>query len=194
MRKIIQEHIKDSITVKEKLLHNTEIISKIEFITGEIVEAYKNGKKLLIAGNGGSAADAQHMAAELVGKFYLDRKGLFTIALNTNTSILTSIANDYNFNKIFSRQIQAYGEKGDVFIGISTSGNSANIIEALKEANKKGILTVGVVGGKACKIDEISNYCIKIPSDKTPIIQEAHIMIGHIICELIEKKLFTKEK
>lgn len=186
----VKNYIEDSIETKQKILNDEKIISIIEKVADEIIKAYKSNKKVLIAGNGGSAADAQHIAAELVSKFYFDRPGLSAVALNSNTSILTSIANDYGYEKVFSKQIEAHGEQGDIFIGISTSGNSANIVSALEEAKKKGLFTIGLVGEKSCKMDELCDYIIKIPSSETPKIQESHIMIGHIICAIVEEKLF----
>jgi D-sedoheptulose 7-phosphate isomerase len=156
------------------------------------VDVYKTGNKTLIAGNGGSAADAQHIAGEFVSRFYFDRPGLASIALTTDTSIITAIGNDYGYEKLFSRQLQANGVKGDMFIGISTSGNSANVIEALKECKEKGIITVGLTGEKGGKMAEMCDYCIKIPSNETPRVQESHILIGHIICAVVEEAIFGK--
>lgn len=186
----VKNYIQDSIATKQKILNDEKMISTIEKIADEIVKAYKSNKKVLIAGNGGSAADAQHIAGELVSKFYFDRPGLSAIALNVNTSIITAIGNDYGYEKVFSKQIEAHGEQGDIFIGISTSGNSVNIIAALEEAKKKGIVTIGLVGEKSCKMEKICDYIIKIPSSETPKIQESHIMIGHIICAIVEEKMF----
>lgn len=186
----IKNYIKSSIDTKTKILEDENIISAINQISGEIVSAYKNGKKVLTAGNGGSAGDAQHIAGELVSKFFFDRPGLTAFSLTTDSSILTAIGNDYGFEKSFSRQIQANACKGDVFIGISTSGNSENIILALEEAKSKGLITVGLTGEKECKMDGLCNYIIHVPSSVTPTIQESHIMIGHIICALVEETMF----
>lgn len=188
----IENYIKDSIATKQALLEDKGIISTIEKVVEVIVEGYKNDKKVLIAGNGGSAADAQHIAGELVSRFYFDRPGLASIALTTDSSILTAIGNDYGYDMTFSRQVQANGQKGDVFIGISTSGNSKNILAAIEEAKKKGITTVGFVGKNSCKMDEECDFVIKVPSSETPKIQESHIMIGHIICAMVESKMFKK--
>ena len=188
----IKDYIKDSIDTKSKILNDESILNMIQNIANEIVKGYKNGKKVLTAGNGGSAGDAQHIAGELVSKFFFDRPGLSAFSLATDTSILTAIGNDYGYEKSFSRQIQANGCKGDIFIGISTSGNSKNIVLALQEAKKKGIVTVGLVGSKSCDMDELCDYIIKIPSSSTPTIQESHIMIGHIICALVEEAIFSK--
>lgn len=192
MEKFIQNYIEDSIKTKKELLENNEKIALVKTIAQKIAEAYKNGKKVLIAGNGGSAADAQHIVGELVSKFYFDRPALPAIALTVDTSVLTAIGNDYGYEKTFARQVQALGNEGDIFIGISTSGNSPNILEALKEADNKGLVSVGFTGNSPCKMDEICQYCIKVPSVETPKIQESHIMIGHIICALVEKELFLQ--
>lgn len=192
MIKYIKRQIKESIKTKELIVSNKEIINLITCTAKECIKAYKNGNKILIAGNGGSAADAQHIAGELVSRFYFDRPGLAALALTTDTSILTAIGNDYGYEKLFSRQVQANGIKGDIFIGISTSGNSKNIIEAFNECKDKEITTIGLTGNKNCLMDEICDICIKIPSSSTPRIQESHILIGHIICAIIEEELFGK--
>ena len=190
----IKSYIQDSINTKTKILNNEKILSVINAVADKITEAYKNGKKVLTAGNGGSAGDAQHIAGELVSKFFFDRPGLQAFSLATDTSILTAIGNDYGYEKSFSRQIQANANEGDVFIGISTSGNSKNIILALEEARKKGVITVGLVGEKECKMDGLCDYIIHVPSSSTPTIQESHIMIGHIICALVEENIFSPAK
>lgn len=188
----IENQVKKSIDVKQQFLNNMELMNLIKEVSFKIVEAYKNGNKTLIAGNGGSAADAQHIAGEFVSKFYFDRPGLASLALTTDTSIITAIGNDYGYEKLFSRQVQANGVKGDVFIGISTSGNSANIIEALKECKEKGIISVGFTGENGGKMAEMCDYCIKVPSNETPRVQEVHILIGHIICAVVEEAIFGK--
>ena len=157
-----------------------------------VVEVLKRGNKVLLCGNGGSAADAQHIAAELTGRYKTERRGLAGIALTTDTSALTAISNDYGYNKVFDRQVEALANSGDLLIGISTSGNSKNIIEALKECKKKKIITVGLTGGKDCEMDNLCDICIKIPSTSTPRIQESHIVVGHIICAIIEEEMFGK--
>ncbi|MGE5329791.1 MAG: SIS domain-containing protein [Deltaproteobacteria bacterium] len=188
----INYQIKEALNIKQ-IIHKDESFSKlIESICEEAVNVYKSGKKILLAGNGGSAGDAQHMAAEIVNKFYFDREGLPAIALTTNTSILTAIGNDYGYENIFARQIQAYGIEGDMFIGISTSGNSPNIIKALEECKKKKIVTVGLTGSSGGNMLELCDYCIRVQSEETPRIQETHILIGHIICSVIEKAIFGK--
>ena len=156
--------------------------------------AYKKNKKVLWFGNGGSAADAQHLACELVSKFCMEREAIPSIALNTNTSILTAVSNDYGYDKVFERQIEAFAEKGDVLIGITTSGESLNVIRALKSGKKMGAVTVAFTGKRADKLKDFVDYLITVPSDNTPHIQESHIMIGHIICYLVEKELFGNGK
>lgn len=192
MQNYIQNQIKESINIKQHILSNNVILNLIQSITTEIIKAYKNGNKTILAGNGGSAADAQHISAEFVGKFYFDRPALSSIALTVNSSIITAIGNDYGYENIFSRQIQANGMEGDVFIGITTSGNSQSIIEAFKECKKRGIITVCFTGENANISSSICDYCIKIPSTDTPRIQESHILIGHIICALTEKTIFEE--
>ena len=154
-----------------------------------IIESYKNEGKVLTAGNGGSAGDAQHIAAEFVSKFFLERPALSAISLTTNTSILTSIGNDYDHEIVFARQLQAHGNKGDIFIAISTSGNSKNVVRAAKTAQKLGLKVIGLIGKKPSQLDSFCDIAIKVPSDVTPIIQESHIMIAHIICALVEKQI-----
>lgn len=189
MKDFITNYISDSIKTKESILSNPELLSKIEKASQLIIESYKNDGKVLTAGNGGSAADAQHIAAEFVSKFLIERPALSAISLGTNTSILTSIGNDYDHEIVFARQIQAHGRKGDIFIAISTSGNSKNIVKAAQTAQELGLKVIGLIGQKASKLDEYCDVAIKVPSDKTPIIQESHIMIAHIICALVEKKV-----
>ena len=190
----IDEYIKETISTKEKILNDNTIKNTINMIVEKLVEAYKNDNKMIIAGNGGSAADSQHIACEMISKLNINRKALNAHALNTNTSVITSIGNDFGFEFIFSLQIEAIGKPGDIFIALSTSGESTNIINALIAAKKNNIITLSITGMKYCQVDKISDYVIKIPSAKTPIIQESQIMIGHIICSLVEKQLFYKEK
>lgn len=188
----IDEYIKETISTKEKILNDEYIKKTIVKIVCLLVEAYKTNNKMIIAGNGGSAADAQHIACEMISKMNINRKALNAHALNTNTSVITSIGNDFGFEYIFSRQIEAIGKSGDIFIALSTSGESTNLINALLEAKKNNIRTLSITGINDCKMDKISDYVIKVPSGKTPIIQESQIMIGHIICSLVEKQLFAK--
>tara|TARA_Y100000748_G_C15490102_1_gene486157 strand:+ start:965 stop:1564 length:600 start_codon:yes stop_codon:yes gene_type:complete len=188
----IKKQIEDSFRVKQSILQNEEIIQLILDISKEAIDAYKAGNKTILAGNGGSAADAQHIAGEFVSRFYFDRPGLPSLALSTDTSVITAIGNDYGYKKVFSRQIQANGKRGDIFIAISTSGNSANILEALKESKKHGIITVGLTGKSGGLMKELCDYCICVPSNETPRIQEAHILIEHIICSIVEEEIFGK--
>ena len=189
MKDFITNYISDSIKTKESILSNPELVLRIEKASKLIIESYKNGGKVLTAGNGGSAADAQHIAAEFVSKFLIERPALSAISLGTNTSILTSIGNDYDHEIVFARQIQAHGRKGDIFIAISTSGNSKNIVKAAQTAQELGLKVVGLIGQKTSKLDEYCDVAIKVPSEMTPIIQESHIMIAHIICALVEKEV-----
>jgi D-sedoheptulose 7-phosphate isomerase len=188
----IKKNISESIQVKQNILENPELLSKISQVSQEIINAFKNDKKVLFCGNGGSAADAQHIAAELSGRFYFDREPLFAEALHVNTSYITAVANDYSYDEVFSRLVKAKGRAGDILIGISTSGNSKNVIKAIEVANEKGMITIGMTGKTGGKMKEICKYLINVPSTDTPRIQEAHIMIGHIICEIVEKVLFEK--
>ena len=188
----IKGHFADSILVKEQILKDENLITLIKNASLEVIKAYKNGNKTLLAGNGGSAADAQHIAGEFVSRFYFDRPGIASIALTTDTSILTAIGNDYGYENLFARQVQAQGVKGDVFIGISTSGNSKNILKALEFCKQKEIISIGLSGASGGAMNELCDYCIKVPSTCTPRIQEAHILIGHIICAIVEEELFGK--
>lgn len=184
--------MKESSIIKEKLLKK-EIIETIIKIADAIVKAYKKNKKVILFGNGGSAADAQHIAAELVGKYRLSRPGLNAIALTTNTSSLTAISNDLSFEAVFARQIEAIGQAGDVAIGITTSGKSKNIIEALRIAKKKGLIAVVLTGIEGEYLKKSVDYLICVPSKETPRIQETHILIGHILCGIVEKTIFANE-
>ncbi|RTJ52006.1 phosphoheptose isomerase [Campylobacter jejuni] len=188
----IKEHFTDSILVKEQILKDENLITLIKNASLEVIKAYRNGNKTLLAGNGGSAADAQHIAGEFVSRFYFDRPGIASIALSTDTSILTAISNDYGYENLFARQVQAQGVKGDIFIGISTSGNSKNILKALEFCKQKEIISIGLSGASGGAMNELCDYCIKVPSTCTPRIQEAHILIGHIICAIVEEELFGK--
>lgn len=188
----ISQVIENSIKIKNGILNDKEQILLIDRVSKEIIKALKNKKKVLFCGNGGSAADAQHLASELSGKFYLDRKALPAEALHVNSSFLTAVANDYSYEEVFSRAIEASGKNGDVLFAISTSGNSANIIRAIKKANEKGMITVGLTGETGGRMNEICKYLIKVPSKDTPRIQECHVLIGHIICEIVEKNIFQK--
>jgi D-sedoheptulose 7-phosphate isomerase len=190
----IEAIISSSIAVKERMLNDKLMIETIEQVANALVTAYKSGRKLLIAGNGGSAADAQHVAAEFVGRFYYDRPSLPAMALTTDTSILTAIGNDYGYDQVFSRQVEGNAVAGDVFIAISTSGNSPSIVRALEAARAKGVVTVGLTGEKPAKMDDLCDYLFKIPSADTPRVQEGHFIIEHILCQLVEERLFPKDK
>ena len=190
----IAESIKQSIETKQKILSDTGLIETIREVASHCAEAFCNGNKVLFCGNGGSAADAQHLAAEFSGRFYYDRPPLPSEALHVNTSYLTAVANDYSYDEVYSRIIKGSGNEGDILIAISTSGNSTNIINALKVANELGLITVGMTGETGGKMKEHCDYLINVPSTDTPRIQESHILIGHIICELVEAALFPKEQ
>lgn len=192
MKKKILSIIKASIETKEKLLVNEELINTIAKIADLIAGTFQQGNRVYFCGNGGSAADAQHLAAEFSGRFYTDRKALPAEALHCNTSYLTAVANDYSFDVIYSRLIDGIGEEGDMLIGLSTSGNSSNICNAFETARKKKIITVGLTGEDGGKLKSLSDYLINIPSNDTPRIQESHIMAGHIICQLVEEKLYPQ--
>jgi D-sedoheptulose 7-phosphate isomerase len=182
--------IGDSISVKKKILGDEGLVNLMNEVADECIAAFRQGNRVLLAGNGGSAADAQHIAAELVGRYAFDRPGLPSIAFTTDTSMLTAIGNDYGYDQIFRRQLEANGRKGDVFIGISTSGNSANVIAAMQRARELGIITVGLTGQSGGEMRSLCDYCVQVPSTSTPRIQESHIMLGHIICDLVEEALF----
>jgi D-sedoheptulose 7-phosphate isomerase len=190
MKDYIKNHITDHIAVAEKLLSDKHIEEGVISASSEIMKAFRNHSKLLLAGNGGSAADSQHIAGEFVNRFYFDREGLPAIALTTDTSVLTAIGNDYSFDILFSRQVSSLGNKGDVFWALSTSGNSENIIKALTECRKRGIISIGFTGENGGKMAGLCDILIKVPSTETPRIQEMHILLAHIICALVEKEMF----
>ena len=186
---MILAQVEESIRVRQALLADEALMEKIASVAGVIVDAYKAGHKTLWAGNGGSAADAQHMAGELVNKFTFDRPGLAALSLSTDTSIITAVGNDYGFDRLFARQVEAQGCKGDVFIGISTSGHSKNLVEALPACRAKGITAIALVGANPCPMDDY-DYVIHVPSVETPRIQECQTLIGHILCYIVEQELF----
>ena len=188
---LIKRNISDSIRIKQKLLQNDDIMVDIIKVADLIVEAFNKGNKLLFCGNGGSAADAQHLAAEFSGKYYLNRPPLHAEALHTDTSFMTAVSNDFSFDEVYARLIQGIGKQGDILIGMSTSGNSKNVIKALEEAKKKNIMTIGFTGKANGNMKSYCDYLINIPSDDTPRIQECHLMLGHAICELVENELFS---
>lgn len=193
IREMVQTQAEESAAMKNRMIADEDLMGKIVEVAGVLCKAYGCGHKTLWAGNGGSAADAQHMVGEIVNKFYFDRPGLPALALNTNSSVVTAIANDYGYDKVFSKQLEGCAEEGDVFIGLSTSGNSANLVEALDICRKKGIVTVALVGERACRMDAY-DYVIHIPSTVTPRVQEGHTLVGHILCSIIEESVFGKEK
>jgi len=192
MQQEIRTILQASINVKLAILSDAVLMLKIEEVTHLISNAFSNGNKVLFCGNGGSAADAQHLAAEFSGRFYTDRDPLPSEALHCNTSYITAVANDYGYDVVYSRIVKGTGKPGDVLVGLSTSGNSVNIVKAFEQAKKIGMICVGMTGEGGGKLKDISDHLINVPSTDTPRIQEAHITIGHIVCELVEKELFKK--
>jgi D-sedoheptulose 7-phosphate isomerase len=193
MKERIKKEIKDSAELKMKIYSNEDLIDKIITVCQVVIDCYKQEGKTLFAGNGGSAADSQHIAAEFVSRYLFDRPGMASIALTTDTSILTAIGNDYGYELLFARQLQAIGKKNDVFFAISTSGNSKNIVKALKVSKELGIISVGLTGSSIGEMDGLCDYIIKVPSNYTPRIQESHILIGHIICGVVESYFHERE-
>jgi D-sedoheptulose 7-phosphate isomerase len=191
MKSKIQNIINDSIAVKSQLLNDEVLLSRIIEVVHLIVSAFRNGNKVYFCGNGGSAADAQHLAAELSGRFYINRDALPAEALHCNTSYLTAVANDYDFDVIYARLIKGFVNKGDVLIGLSTSGNSKNILKAFEAAREKEAITIGFTGSTGGQLKDLSDYLFNVPSKDTPRIQESHIMIGHIICQFVEAEYFA---
>jgi D-sedoheptulose 7-phosphate isomerase len=189
----VKQLIQNSINTKSLLLEDNNTIDIINKCVEAITNAFHKGNKVLFCGNGGSAADAQHLAAEFSGRFYIDRKALPSEALHTNTSYLTAVANDYSYDVVYSRLIEGIGNKDDILVGLSTSGNSKNVINAIKTANERNITTIGFTGEIGGEMNTICDYIIKVPSNDTPRIQECHMLIGHIICELVEKQIFKNE-
>jgi len=187
----IKEVINESIKTKQLILENAELLEMINTVSDICTQALQADKKILFCGNGGSAADAQHLAAEFSGRFYFDREPLFAEALHVNTSYLTAVANDYSYDEIYSRLVKAKVRKGDVLIGISTSGNSKNIIRAFEQAKIQGGITIAMTGETGGKMKDVVDYLLNMPSTDTPRIQESHIMVGHIVCELVEKNIFS---
>lgn len=188
----VKRIIEDSISLKQKILKSNDLLISIEQVVATCTEALCQGNKILFCGNGGSAADAQHLAAELSGRFYFDRPPLDAEALHVNTSYLTAVANDYSFDEVFARMVRAMGKEGDILVGLSTSGNSPNIIKAFQAAHEKGLITIAFTGETGGKLRPLSDFLINVPSSDTPRIQESHIMIGHILCEQIEEKIFKE--
>jgi D-sedoheptulose 7-phosphate isomerase len=190
----VTQHIAESVRVKQAILDDPQLLAKIAEVAEVCADAYQKGGKVIFAGNGGSAADAQHLAGELVSKFYFDRPALPAIALTTDTSVMTAIGNDYGFERLFARQVEAHGNRGDVFVGISTSGNSRNVVEAVLTCRELGITSVGLTGSNPCRMDDICDHVIKVPSVETPRIQECQTLIGHLICCIVEARLFTPKQ
>ena len=188
---MIRKAIQESIAVKERILADNILLEKIENVARLAVEVFRQDGKMLFCGNGGSAADAQHIAAELSGRFYMDRKPLFAEALHVNASYMTAVANDYGFEQVYSRMVGAAGKKGDMLVAISTSGNSKNITLAAEKAKMQGMIVIGLTGKNGGNLAEFCDILLNIPSTDTPRIQEAHILIGHILCEIIESELFV---
>ena len=191
MRDRIKDCIKNSADNYNRLLMDLKLQGNIEKIAHAGVTAFRNDKKMLFCGNGGSASDAQHIAAELSGRFYTNRPPLYAEALHVNSSYMTAVANDYGYDETYARMLEACGREGDLLIGISTSGNSVNVIKALEKGNSIGLTTIGFTGANGGKMDDICDVMIKVPSNDTPRIQEAHILIGHVICQLIEEEMFS---
>jgi D-sedoheptulose 7-phosphate isomerase len=190
MKSRIKSSIKSSVENHTRVLNDANLQINIERIVTNSIEAFKNDKKMLFCGNGGSASDAQHIAAELSGRFYKDRPPLYAEALHVNSSYMTAVANDYGYEETYARMVEAFGRKGDVLVGISTSGNSPNVVKAMQNAKEIGMVTVGFTGSKGGKMKEICDIMIQVSSDDTPRIQEVHILVGHIICQLIEEEMF----
>lgn len=188
----IADALRASIAAKQKLLQDEEMLRTVDEVARQMVQSFKAGGKVLFCGNGGSAADAQHLAAELSGRYYFDRPPLHAEALHTNTSYLTAVANDYGYDEVFSRAVQAQGRKGDVLIGISTSGNSVNVVKALTAAKELEMVTVGMTGESGGKMKALCRFTLRAPSSDTPRIQECHITLGHILCEIVERELFAQ--
>jgi D-sedoheptulose 7-phosphate isomerase len=192
MQSSIQEIIQKSIDTKKAILQSPTLLATIAEVVEVVTAAYQKDKRVYFCGNGGSAADAQHLAAEFSGRFYIDRPPLYAEALHVNTSYVTAVANDYSYDDIYARMIQAAGRSGDVLFAISTSGNSKNVIKAIEVAQQQGVICVGMTGEKGGKMKETCDYLLNVPSNETPRIQESHILVGHIICELVEIALFKK--
>lgn len=186
----IQERMEAAVTVQRRLLKDSLLMETLIGVIQKTIASFRGGGKVLLCGNGGSAADAQHIAAELSGKFYKKRPPLFAEALHVNTSYLTAVGNDYSFEEIFSRLVEAQGKKGDILIGLSTSGNSKNVVRAIQKASALGMITVGFTGENPGKMGELCQHLLKVPSKDTPRIQESHILLGHVLCEAVEKALF----
>lgn len=194
MKTTLLKAFEESVSTKQKIIQDNVLLEKIELLTNKIIQCYQNNGKVLWCGNGGSAADAQHLAAELSGRFYYDRQPLYSEALHVNTSYITAVANDYSYDEIFARLVKAMIQPQDILIGLSTSGNSKNVINALIEAKNKEAYTVGFTGETGGKMKDYVDLLINVPSKDTPRIQESHMMIGHTVCQLVEQILFPKNE
>lgn len=190
-KELFLKNVNESIAVKQSVLENQDIFNTIDVVSKLIIKAFELKQQLMLCGNGGSAADSQHLAAEFSGRYYLNRPPLKAVALHTDTSFLTAVSNDFSFDNVYSRMVEAIGSKGDILIGLSTSGNSNNVVNAMSYAQKKGITTVGFTGQAISQMDNYCDYLIKVPSQDTARIQEAHMLIGHSICEIVETHLFS---
>lgn len=190
MKSVITAQIAEAQRVMGAMLADDGLLSKVEHAAQACIECMRTGGKILLAGNGGSAADAQHIAGEFVSRFAFDRPGLPAIALTTDTSIMTAVGNDYGYEKLFARQVQAHGQKGDVFIGYSTSGKSPNVLRAFEEARTRGLICIGLTGNRGGSMRELCDHLLEVPSSDTPKIQEAHLVLGHILCGLVENAIF----
>lgn len=186
----LESIVKKSIEVKQQIIAEGRLLPLVNDIADRMVECFKQGGRVYFCGNGGSAADAQHLAAELSGRFYTDRDPLPAEALHVNSSYLTAVANDYSYDQVYARMVKGFGQKGDILVGLSTSGNSPNIITAFEMAHSIGVITIGFTGAGGGKLKDLSDYLINVPSTDTPRIQESHILLGHIICQLVEERYF----
>ncbi|NWJ50168.1 MAG: D-sedoheptulose 7-phosphate isomerase [Bacteroidetes bacterium] len=192
MNNRIKQAISDSVEVKNAILSSDKLLKTIQSVADEMTRCFKNDGKVLFCGNGGSAADAQHLAAEFSGRFYYDRPPLYSEALHVNSSFVTAVGNDYSYDEVYARMIKAMGKRGDVLVAISTSGNSGNILRAIETAKQKGMIVVGMTGRTGGLMEEKCTYLLNMPSTDTPRVQESHIMVGHILCELVEAAVFPK--
>lgn len=188
----VRHNLQNSINLKQRLLEDDDVVALVSEISDVVVECYRNGGKVFFCGNGGSAADAQHLAAELSGRYYYDRPPLFAEALHVNTSYITAVANDYSYDEIYARWITAIGQKNDVLIAMSTSGNSTNVVRAIEQANRNGMKTIGFTGKTGGKMGSICDLLLAIPDTDTPRIQECHMLMGHTVCEIVEARIFPR--
>ncbi|MBI9033917.1 MAG: D-sedoheptulose 7-phosphate isomerase [Bacteroidales bacterium] len=191
---IIKERVIQSIQVKQLILENELLIDTLRSISQEFIKTFQNDGKVFFCGNGGSAADAQHLAAELSGRYNFDRPPLYSEALHVNSSFVTAVANDYSYDEVYARMIDAAGRKGDILVAISTSGNSTNIIKALERAKERGMITVAMTGETGGEMKDSADFLLNVPSQDTPRIQESHILLGHIICEIVETQMFQQQQ